>query len=120
MVYVRILYVFATVAGLALAGVGCARDADEAPLASGGSHHAAAPGESPLSRFCGAGAAACEEVTEAECADIVIDAEKFVSSADVPCAERASDCDDTAACLDALQVVPVVDGGDMPTTQPAT
>jgi len=109
------------VASLALCALlgGCAEEESDAPLVAGGSYGAAGPSESALVRFCEAGASACDEVTEAQCAEIVIEAEKVVTTADLPCAQDATSCDDTAVCLDALAVVVVVDGGDMPTTMPA-
>lgn len=60
------------------------------------------PGGISLPEFCARATEACSTVTTAECAHIVVDADKLVRPGDIPCAASSSTCEDTQVCLDAL------------------
>jgi len=77
------------------------------------------PGGISLPEFCARATEACTDVSAAQCADIIVDADKVVRPGDIPCATASSTCDDTEVCLDALPLRNV-DGAYVPAQGPTT
>ena len=109
------LHILSILVGLVM--IGCASPESDAEAPPGSPVYVSAA--DPLQAFYEAGAAACTDVTVERCREIVLDAAKIVARDDLPCAERSTTCEDTAACLDMLAARPAVEDSEMPTTMPA-